>query len=121
MFHVPTNTEKTSGSFCWEYVFFISCTSWQKASLFCREDNHIFFLLKMINSSVSLDQNMLVNSVFLLLLFFCSLHYNGTAFLPVLSLVVIVGCSYSYSYSFQNNYTHWHGLFLTQSIFFYLP
>lgn len=34
MFHVPTNTEITSGSLSWECLVFISWRSWQKASRF---------------------------------------------------------------------------------------
>lgn len=36
MFHVPTYTEMSSGSSRLECWIFISCSSWQKASRFCR-------------------------------------------------------------------------------------
>lgn len=36
MFHVPTNTEITSGSLCCECLIFISWSRWQKASRFWR-------------------------------------------------------------------------------------
>lgn len=38
MFQVPTNTEITSGSLCWECLIFISWTRWQKASRFWKTE-----------------------------------------------------------------------------------
>lgn len=38
MFQVPTNTEITSGSLCWECLIFISWSRWQKASRFWRTE-----------------------------------------------------------------------------------
>lgn len=39
MFQVPMKMEIMSGSSCFECLFFMSCSSWQKASRFCGDSS----------------------------------------------------------------------------------
>ena len=46
IFQVPMKMEIMSGSSCCECLFFISCSSWQNASLFYRMGGHSVSLLR---------------------------------------------------------------------------